>query len=62
MSEKQAQPKPVWRFRVEADRLPSGRYRLMVTTDSGTVIVRECFHPLWELIRIINKKERNNDI
>lgn len=44
---------PLWRFTVDVDRLPDGRYRVEVRSRSGRVIVRNGYHPLWELIRIL---------
>ena len=47
---------PLWRFTVEADRLQSGKYVVTVRTRSGRVVVRNGYHPLWELIRILAGK------
>ncbi len=44
----------LWDFRVEAERLPDGHYRVRVTaTQSGVCYERTGYHPLWELLRCI---------
>lgn len=47
-------PIPLWRFRVEADQLADGKYRVRVIGEkSGRVFERVGYRALWELIRII---------
>jgi len=49
--------KPLWDFRVQAGRLPNGRYRVTITSASGTVLTSEGYHPLWELIRMLGRRK-----
>ena len=50
---------PIWRFRCEADRLPNGRYRVAIVSDSGKRVVREGYHPIQELIRAVYHQRSN---
>ena len=49
---------PIWRFRVEADRISEDpvRHRVRLTTDSGAVYEREGWSPMYELIRILGDR------
>lgn len=50
----------LWDFRVRAERLPSGLYRVSIEgSESGVRIVRDGFHPLWTLIRLIGSVPAN---
>lgn len=54
-------PRPKWRFRVECDELPDGRYRVVLTTDSGQRFERTGVNPLWELIRIVGQQQQSKE-
>jgi len=49
----------LWDFHCRAEKLPDGYYRVRLTTPSGRLVDRIGYHPLWELIRAIQKQETN---
>jgi hypothetical protein len=50
-------PKRKWDFRVTADELPDGMFRVELKTKSGQSCTRVGINPLHELIRIIGGKK-----
>lgn len=53
-------PQKVWDFHVLAERVSDDpvRHRVVLTTASGTVIEREGWSPLYELIRAIGSQRK----
>jgi hypothetical protein len=50
-----SEPQRIWHFHVCGERIAPDRYRVTLTTASGKVFVREGWHPLYELLRILGK-------
>lgn len=48
-----------WDFHVTASEISRGKWRVTLASASGRVVVREGWHPLWELVRGLSSQRSN---